>query len=255
MAPDGMRLIDFTGNVQDPIGYEGQGVTVPFVFTAQPTRVDAACNGNLLRISTQNGNIPTQPQQDWWFDFGKGCWTGPHTFPGALALPYQQTFIIAPIGVVASLWQSNFIQYPNSTFIENGVAMAWEAQTTLLPDTDMITNNAMTEGSLDMALPPTNGPVTVAFSNQNNSPIAVVAINPVTSIPPALWGSAIWGSFLWGSGVFAPIAPYLLPWPNVITFTRGALQANSNSVLGFKISTVHLRYQPQRSLVNIGLAA
>jgi hypothetical protein len=255
MAPDGMRLINFTGVVQDPIGYEGQGMTIPFVFSAQPTRVDAACNGNLLRVSTQNGNIPIQPQQDWWFDFGKGCWTGPHTFPAALALAYQQTFIIAPIGVVGSLWQSNFIQYSSSGFVENGVQMQWTAQTTLLPDTDMITNNTITEGSIDMAMPPTQTTVSVSFNNQNNSPIAGVAINPMSSGAPAIWGSVNWGAFLWGGGGQAAITPFQLRWPLVMTFVRGSLLAQSNSVLGFKLSTIHLRYQPQRSLVSMGLAA
>ena len=255
MAPDGMRLIDFSGIVQDPIGYQGQGVTVPFVFSSQPTRVDAACNGNLLRVSTQNGLPPSQPQQDWWYDFAKGIWTGPHTFPAALALPYQQTFIIAPIGVVNSLWQSNFIQYPSSLFTENGVAMQWAAQTSLLPDTDMLTNNTITEGSVDMALPGTNTSVGITFNNQNNSPINSVAIMPIATGAPAIWGTSVWGAFNWGGGILASITPYQLPWSTVITFVRGSLLINSNSNLGFKLSTIHLRYQPQRSLVNVGLAA
>lgn len=254
MAPDGIRVINFTGGVMDPIGYQGQGVTIPFVFASQPTRVYASCNGNLMRISVQNGNIPTLPQQDWWHDFGRSCWTGPHTFPGAISLAYQQTFIIAPVGVVKTLWQSNFIQYTSSSFTENGAMMQWEAQTSLFPDTDKLTNNAMTESSVDMGLPPTNASIGAAFVDQNNSQIAQVAINPVRGAP-AIWGTSIWGNFLWGGGGNTALAPYQLPWPQVIVFSRGSLQLNSNSALGFRLSTMRMRFQILRSLVNTSMAA
>jgi hypothetical protein len=255
MAPDGMRLIDFSGTIQSPIGYEGQGITVPFVFTAQPTRVCAACNGNLMRISTQNGQLSTEPQQDWWFDFGKGCWTGPHTFPAALALPYQQTFIIAPIGVAHTLWQSDFIQYSSSTFTENASMMQWEAQTSLLPDSETLTNICVTESSVDLGIPPTNTTVTVAINDQNNSPIAVVGINPIASGAAALWGTAKWGAFLWGGGGNTALAPYQLDWKIPVVFARGSLQLNSNSALNFRLSTMRLRWQVLKSLVNTSLAA
>jgi hypothetical protein len=255
MAPDGMRVIDFTGTVLEPIGYQGQGVTIPFVYATVPTRVYAACNGNLMRVSTQNGNLPTQPQQDWWYDFSRKSWSGPHTFPAAIALPYLQTFIIAPIGVPHSLWQSDYVQYTTSTFVENGAQMQWEAQTSLFPDTDQLTNNAMTETSVDMSLPPTNATVQAVFNDQANSAIAQVGINPQQSIPPALWGTAVWGNFLWGSGGPVALAPYQLPWPKVLVFARGSLQLNSNSLLGFRLATMRLRIQPLRSLVNTSMAA
>lgn len=255
MAPDGMRLIDFSGQVQDPIGLSGIGVTVPFIFAVIPSRVSAACNGNLLRVAVQNGNIPTQPSQEWWYDFGRMIWTGPHTFPNAIAQSYQSTFIIAPVGVPASLWQSDYFTRNTSTFIENGAMVQWQATTCLLPDTDQITNNAVTEGSVDLAIPPTAATINVSFLNQNGNPINFVAINPIPSGSPALWGTSVWGSFLWGGGALPVIAPYQLPWSTVIVFARGAIQVNGNSILNLKVSTIHLRYQVLKALVNIGQAA
>jgi hypothetical protein len=129
------------------------------------------------------------------------------------------------------------------------------AQTSLLPDTDMITNNTITEGSIDMSIPPTAGTVSISFNDRMSSPIAGISILPPASGTPAIWGSSTWGGFSWGGGGAAVIAPYQLAWPQVITFTRGSLSASSRSVLGFKLSTIHLRYQPQRSWINTGLAA
>jgi hypothetical protein len=255
MAPDGIRIIDFSGTIQSPIGYEGQGVTLPFVYSLQPTRVCSACNGNLLRISTQNNTLSTEPQQDWWYDFGKGCWTGPHNFPAALALSYQQTFIIAPIGVPHTLWQSDYIQYSTSSFVENGNMMQWEAQTSLLPDPETLTNVCITESSVDLAIPPTNASVGVAFVDQNNALIAQVAVMPTASGTSALWGTAKWGAFLWGGGGSTALAPYQLDWKIPIVFSRGSLQLNSNSALNFRLSTMRMRMQYLKSLVNTSLAA
>jgi hypothetical protein len=255
MAPDGMRLIDFSGTVQDPIGLQGTGITVPFVYAAQPSRVSAACNGNLLRISVQNGLLPTQPNQGWWYDFGRQIWSGPHTFPNALAQPYQSTFIISPIAANGSLWRSDWFQNAASSFVENGVQMQWVAASSLLPDTDQITNNAMTEASIDLALPPTAATVNVSFLNQNYQPINTVQINPISSATPAIWGTSIWGSFLWGGGGVAAIQPYQLPWSTVVVFSRGSIQATGNSALGLKVSTIHMRYQVLKALVNTSQAA
>jgi hypothetical protein len=255
MAPDGMRLIDFSGTVQDPIGLSGTGITVPFIFANVPSRVNASSNGNLLRVFTQNNALSTQPNQDWWYDFGRQIWTGPHTFPAALAQPYKSTFIIVPVGTTATLWQSDFFQNSGSQFIENGTAMQWVAASCLLPDTDQITNNAITEGSIDMALPSTSAPVNVNFVNQNGSSINTVVINPIGSATPAIWGTMVWGAFTWGGGAAAALAPYQLDWSTVIVFARGAIQATGFSVLGFKISTIHLRYQVLKAYVNMFQAA
>jgi hypothetical protein len=255
MAPDGIRLIDFTGTVQDPIGLQGTGITVPFVYAAQPTRVSAACNGNLLRVAVQNGNIPTQPNQEWWYDFGRQIWSGPHTFPNALAQPYQSTFIISPIVANGSLWRSDWFQNATSGFTENGTLMQWVAASCLLPDTDQITNNAMTEASVDLALPPTAATINVAFLNQNAQPINTVQINPMSSAAPAIWGTSIWGAFLWGGGGLAAIQPYRLPWSTVIVFARGSIQVTGSSVLGLKVSTIHMRYQVLKGLVSTSQAA
>jgi hypothetical protein len=252
MAPQG-TWTQWSGTVQDPIGLSGTGITVPFTFATIPSRVSAACNGNLLRVAVQNGNIPTQPNQEWWYDFGRQIWTGPHTFPNAIAQPWQSTFVIAPIGVPHSLWQSDYFASNTSTFVENGAMMLWRPPS-LLPDADQITNNAVTEGSMDLALPPTST-INVDFLAEDASPINGVAINPNNPTAPPIWGSVTWGAFIWGGGGEKALAPYQLPWSTVIVFARGAVQANGNSILNLKVSTIHLRYQVLKALVNVGQAA
>lgn len=92
---DGLRLIDFSGNVSDPIGNNGQGVTVPFKNAVFPSRMVAAFNRNIIRITVQNSADPVQEFQEWWYDFNLKIWTGPHSFPVAQIKPWRGTFIAA----------------------------------------------------------------------------------------------------------------------------------------------------------------
>ena len=254
-APDGMRIINFTAQVSDPIGYAGQGVTVPLVYSSVPSRIAAACNGTVMRVTTQNGNISNNPTQEYWFDFGRKVWSGPHTFPASLIQPYNGTFIMTPTGILGSVWQSDPVQSLTSVFVENGIQMTWMAQTSLLPDTDQMTNVCITETTLDMALPPTIPPVAVVAADQNGSAINSVSISPPFVGGLTTWGQFIWGQAPWAGGIAAALSPYEIPWTLPIVFARGTLQANGNSIIGFKLGTWHARYQVLRIYTNTQAAA
>ena len=170
----------------------------------------------------------------------------------SLIQPYLQTFIMTPIGIPATLWQSDYFQSSTSTFMENGNQMTWVWGTPLLPDTDQIINNAMTEATLDMALPVTVGPVTIACSDQSGSQIDAVSITGIGV--STIWGVFIWGSALWG-GTVANLQPYELQWHNVIVFARMYIAATGNSAQGMKIGALHMRYQMLKTWTNTAAAA
>lgn len=254
MAQDGIRIIDFNANVSDPIGLDGKGVCVPFIFSVVPSRVAASCNASLMRITTQNGNVGSNPTQEYWYDFGRGIWTGPHTFPASLIVSYQQTFVMQPIGLGGQLWRSDVFQSQTSQFIENGSAMQWSWQTTLLPDTDQITNNCMTESTIDLALPSISAPIAVNALDQNGSSMNQAIVSPVTSAQ-VVWGGFTWGQAKWGGGAAATLAPYQLPWTAPITFSRMSVQAAGTSALNVRIGALHMRYQVLRQFTNTAAAA
>jgi hypothetical protein len=248
VSPDGVRQIDFFAHVSDPIGIDGNGVTVPFIYSVVPSRMAAACGGNVLRISVQNGNVAGSPNQEYWYDVARQIWTGPHTLPMALIAPYNNSFIGQPIVVPGSLWQSDAVQSGTSTFVENGTQMTWSYTTPLLPDTEQMTNNAMTETLLDVAL-------VTGIPN-----VAVNAIdefgavqNSVSLMSPVLAGT-VWGQFTWGqspwSGAPSALAPYQLPWTAPIVFTRLQLQATGQSAGALTLGAWHLRYQILRQFTN-----
>lgn len=249
MSPDGMRVIDFDAKVSDPIGVDGTGVTVPFIYAVVPSRVAGACAGNIMRMSVENGAAGGTPNQEYWYDFARGIWSGPHTFPASLIQPWNNTFIMAPTGINRSLWQSDAVQSGTTTFVENSAQLTWAATTSMLPDTDQMTNNCMTEGLWDMALAAGVPNIQVSALDQNGTILNNVQIaTPLEG--PTIWGSFTWGAAPWG-GVLAALSPQQLQWTDPIVFTRLQVMASGQSAFSVKIGALRLRYQILRQLSNL----
>jgi len=240
LAPDGLRLIDFTAKITDPVGIDGQGINVPFVFSLVPSRVNAASNQNVLRISVQNGSVAGSPNQEWWYDISRGRWSGPHTFPASMISAYNNTFIMTPIGVNASLWQSDVVQSNTSTFVENGVQMSFVYNTCMLPDAKMMSEFCLVESTLNMALINGQQPVSVQLQDQNGSVLGSVLLQAGGA--GTQWGQFNWGQALWG-GASNALSHRELQWTTPLVFSRAQLVATGNSISGFKIGDAFLRYQ------------
>lgn len=254
IAPDGLRIIDFNATVSDPIGMDGKGVSVPFISTAVPSRMVAACNGNILRATTQNAAMSGSPSQEYWYDFARSIWTGPHTFPASLMETYNNTFIMTPVGINASLWQSDYVQSVTSTYVENGQQMTWTAATALLPDTDQITNNAMTEATMDFAIPSNIGSISISALDQAGAVMDTVSIASGAG-GTSLWGAVIWGAFIWGGAGAPALAPYQLAWHRPIVFSRMSISMTGQSAPGVKLGALHMRYQTLNQWTNTQAAA
>lgn len=245
VSPDGLRIIDFLARVSDPIGYNGDGVAVPFQQAIAPSRMCAAYNQNTLRISVQDGSDIGQPHEEYWLDFTRKTWTGPHSFPSALIQPLQgstNSFLLVGIGINKTLWQSDTIPNPNSVYTENGNAMTWDYQTSLWPDSNQMAENCIVESTVALELPPT-GIVTVVPLDESGAVLDQVTIAG-SGVGPSIWGSFTWGApSLWGAaGGF--LRQYPLNWKQPIVFKQVSFQMNGNSVLGMTIGNIYCRLKP-----------
>jgi hypothetical protein len=240
LAPDGLRMIDFTAKVTDPVGVDGEGVNAPFIYSTVPSRVQASSNQNVLRISVQNGLATGSPQQEWWYDISRHKWSGPHTFPASMIAAHNNTFIMTPVGVTGSLWQSDVAQSATSTFVENGVQLAFMFTTCLLPDAKQMCEFQVVETTVNMALIAGQQPVSVQALDQNGSVLGSVL--QTASGAGTLWGQFNWGQALWGGAANA-LAHRDCNWTQPLVFSRMQLSVQGNSILGFKIGDVFLRYQ------------
>lgn len=239
IAPDGLRLIDFNGTVNDPIGNSGDGVTVPFINTLVPSRMAAAYNNGVYRVQCQNGGAPGQPQQQWWYDFVRNLWSGPHTQAASLLAAYGNTFIVTLQAGGAVLFESDIIQSASSVFTENGTALRWQFGTPMLPDTDQMAEVAMIETTVDMALVVGNT-ITVFAQDQAGVIFDTVSVMPAGAT--TIWGAFLWGAALW-QGAANALYPRPLKWHFPIVFRRVALVASGACAAGIKLGSVRLRYQ------------
>ena len=247
ISPEGLRIIDFTGTVSDPLGRYGKGVSLPFIYSNVPSRMTMKATGDTVRISTQNANAFGTPQQEWWYHMTKEAWSGPHTFPCSQIEAFGSTFIIAPIGVTGSLWQSDAVQSAASTFTENNVALTYLYQTAFLPNLRKMSNYAVSFSTLDIALAPGTS-VSVTGIVPGNKALDVTQIS--VSGTSTIWGSFTWGGALWG-GVQTQLLPRIIAWHFPLVFAKFAIEVTGPSNNLTQIGCLALRYKMLRYLEDI----
>lgn len=245
ISPDGLRIISFTAQVSDPIGEPTEktmpGVVVPFTNAVVPSRIAAACNAKVIRISVQNGAAGGNPVQEWWYDLVRKVWSGPHTFPASLIDVYQDTFVMAPNGIPASLWQSD--PEPNllSSYTENGATLTWTWQTSPLPSRKDMNQCIMNDTTVYIGVANGVGPINAVITDENNSALGAVSLNIANA--GTIWGAFLWGAAPWG-GASNALAARSLEWINPIEFDRIILTLTGQSGGGVRIGDAYLRYQP-----------
>jgi hypothetical protein len=238
MSPDGMRIVEFNANVSDPIGHTGDGVTLPFIYAVQPSRICAAATADVIRISTQN-SLHNNAYEEYWFDISLKIWTGPHTFPASLIQPWQNTFIMHPQGLSAGIWRSDAIPNSTTSYTENSVALSFVYQTSLLPDNAEMCENAMVETALALALP---GGYNLTISALDEMQNVIQAASITISGSSTLWGGFNWGGANWSANVGA-FKQYRVAWPAPIVFKQASLKMGGLCVAGLKLGNSYFRYE------------
>lgn len=239
IAPDGLRMIDFNGNVGDPIGTDGMGKTLPFIYSIVPSRMCSAANGLIYRVTTQDGSVPGSPWVEYWYDMTRQIWSGPHTFPASCIAPYNNTFIMAPRNVVGALWQADFVQSSTSTFVENGSQLTFIWTTCMLPDVGDMAEHAMIETTIYMAVA-SGGTYLVFALNQNTTVIQSASI--ANTGTQTLWGQFLWGQANWG-GAANNLFPQSIAWPQPVVFRRMQLSVTGNSSAAVAVGLTNMKYE------------
>ncbi len=240
ISPEGLRIIDFQAQVSDPVGLGGLGITVPFIYAQVPSRIAAAYAGTIYRVSVQNTYVADSPQQDFWYDFSRKIWHGPHTFPASLIQPYNNSFYLTPLGdETGRIFESATVQSTSTTFIEDGDQMSWRFTTPLFPNTDQMAENAMVEATLYLALVPA-ATVTVRALNGDESVLDTVLL--IAAGAPTIWGAFTWGVGVW-QGVSIALGPKQIPWDEPIVFQRLQIDVSAECAPGIAVGPFNLRYE------------
>jgi len=274
IAPDGLRVVNQTGVVSPPIGANGDGVALPFVNAIFPSRMCAAYNEDVVRISaTYNDSlggsvISQEVSAEFWYHIKLKAWSCPHSFPAALiaSLDGPRTrhgHITFPLDPNAKgLWFSNTRPMIDSAYTENGRSLRWLFKTSLLPDNEQMFMNGMNETTVMISLP-VGVAADVAFVNETGTlldSVKIAGFNPQSgfwgamlwgsgrwggnAVPAGLWGTMIWGQSVWGAGVGgATLAQRLIPWDRELVFKQGQFLISGPSSPQIAIGNLYMRYQ------------
>lgn len=204
MSQDGLRFIDALGYIHEPIGAEGKGVNNPFINVVNPSRMAAAYNSNVYRISLtytylDGTNTQQTVTQEFWYHLNGKVWSGPHTFPADIIVASQAVgnhgFFAAAHGIIAKVWQSDALVTTASTYTENGTALSCEYATVLLPDNDEAAMNCVIETTIMLSVAVAGNFVATMVDDGGN------VLDTVT------FGAAQWDVSSWDETVWASVTP------------------------------------------------
>jgi hypothetical protein len=245
ISPEGMRVIDFSGQISQPIGKAGEGVTVPFITASDPSRIVAAGTGDTIRVAV---TITTAPENDarfeYWYDLSRKVWGGPHTIKTRAIASAGNTFFVAAFEVPAKLYRSPSLSSGTVDYEEddNDVrnTLVWRYQTVLLPDNEGMAQNAVNETTLGIKLP-SDQPVTVSAVDESGALLDSVVIPGAYTMP------AFGGPNLFGTGLFYAVTSFFhqepLNWHRELNFKQAIFVAVGVSRFGSAIGTLRLRAQ------------
>lgn len=194
IAPDGMRQLSLDGTLSAPLSTHGDGVAQPFIDCPYPSRMCAAYNEDIYRVTvfgyvTIGGSVvPELVAAEYWFHEKLKNWSGPHSCPARLITASNRPatehgflmFRLEPSAYVLGsgfglmlatgngvllgtgkppvqthgLWFSATRGMIDSVYHEDGEPIAWIFQTSMLPDTQAMWMNAVLETAIACAIRP-----------------------------------------------------------------------------------------------------
>jgi len=244
IAIDGLRILQLSGTLSNPLGANGEGVATPFLNALYPSRMCAAYGESVYRVTVQDASVAGNPTYEYWLDIDakEGGWTGPHTFPASFiaAWPAGVTFLMAPYGILGSLWQSDAIPRYDSVFVENGVRLQCRYTTSLLPDNQEGALNRVTQASLTAALASADT-MLVSVIDDNGSTIGTSSFNG-RAASSSTWGGGTWGTSVWGTGL-SPLREYALRFEGPLFFRQASVDVSFGATSGQGIGNLYAKIQ------------
>lgn len=240
----GPRLIDHTGTVRFLTDQSGNtrvpDLINPFSACTRLTRANGNYCNSVYRICLDtivNGQSTTN---DYWYDFTKGKWTGPHTFIYHQMIQYSNYFLLSRNDVPGTLYQSNVVQSSSSVYTELGNPYAFNITTAFMPITGRMNMQQIVESTMEVGVYGTNTTYNITLIDEYNNQTIGTPVIATSNLPE--WGFATWGAFTWAQSIFYCV-PKLMNWDNPFVFNKCLLQINGTAVTGSKIKNIFFRYQ------------
>lgn len=238
MANDGIRYVQLTGYISDPL----PSLKLPFINAYTPTRACAAYNNGVYRISVTSPNAQnTETQSEYFFDFKYG-WTGPHTFPAHVIVPFSTSFMMANNAIPGLMFTTSVAPSPTDTFVENGVSLTWQILSAPVRNSAPMVQIELIESTCKYITSGEGEAITInAFYSPGGTTMQMTEQATLTF--PV--GGTVWGAFNWGAADWSQtqtgLSTYTVPWPDVISYQELQWQITGNSILGQRFNNITSR--------------
>lgn len=242
IGTDGPMMIDPLGNVRALTGEsrEVSDVRQPFLNTTEPTRIASAYVANIYRVCVPTFIDGTQAIGDYWFDFHRQRWNGPHNFTYDCASAIGNYTILSGNDQPGKLYIGEVNQNSSSIYEDDDTGLPVETnesdglcviRSAAFPYPGDMLEYQIVESSIEFSVQGASVDYTVTMSDIQHNPLDTVQV-----FSPQ--GGSIWGGFVWGDGtLYAPSskAPiiFIIPWKNPLVSSKFVLsvQAVSSSAL------------------------
>lgn len=234
MANDGVRIINPDGSVTDPL----PDLRLPFIQSVVPSRAAASANGSCYRICTQNGNASGSPNQDFWRDFARQGWTGPHSFIYDCATPFENGFVLVRNDQPGKLYYADYQQQQNSSFTELAATMTFQYDTAPMADSGGATQSWSIISSANIWQ--LGKPFLINYMATDEKGDTLASCYLASDIVNTLWDAFTWDAGVWASATLA-LSPSQLPWNNSLTFNRLVISATGPCGFGVRLGPYEIQ--------------
>lgn len=242
-GPDAAYVVGPTGSVipltsqMSAVG-STPDIRQPFGFVTEPTRAAASFTANVYRICLPtiiDGNVGVY---DYWFDFRKMRWNGPHTFNYDCASPAGSYFILSGAGSGSKLFRSEVFGTTNTTYLDNGSIYYATLRMSELPKKDEMSMKQVVESTVELAA---STAYSITAFDENDVNLASASITP--SSLGVKWGDNVWGDRTKWRSSKSPPRTYTIDWPVPLVFNKLAVELSITVDSSVAIGTFYCRMQ------------
>lgn len=244
ISQDSVYVVTLGGTLNElrhPSGIASD-VRIPFQNAQHPTRIAAAYAAATYRVCVETSLDGTIVTNDYWFDFRRMRWSGPHSFVYDCASQHNDKFILSGIGTGAALFNSSSNDTTTNTlYNDNGAPIASNLVSTSFNDGGVMGFKQTVTSAMDLTSGGASATFTILAQDEYGNTLGTASVT--TPTPAGQWGSFSWGDgTLYNSAQFNP-HQFDIGWNIPVVWDRMNLNVRAVSSSDVSMGRFKMHYQ------------
>lgn len=213
----------------------------PFGYVTEPTRAAAAFAGNIYRICIPTIVDGLAGTFDYWFDFRKMRWNGPHSFVYDCASSAGGYFILSGAGSNSKLFRGDSFRTTATSYFDNGSPYNISVRSADMPKKDEMSMKQVVESTVELSS--AGGAMDYSATAYNETSTLLASATVVTKASGTLWGSNYWGDGTRWAAAVSQVLTYSINWPIPLVFNKLSIELTRPAGSNIAIGTSYFRMQ------------